>query len=377
MKWIRIKAVIWKEFVQIRRDRPSLAIALAMPLMMMLIFGYAVNTDVDHINTVVFDQDMSSASRTLIKSFELTGTFDIVDQASSQKEIREFIDSGKAKAGLIIPPDYRKQLVQDQNTSVQILIDGSDPLVASKALSTAQMLVQVKSFDIQKERLEKKGMNLELELPIGLSSRVWYNPDMESIKFNIPGLVGVILQNITVLLTAFALVRERERGTLEQLIITPIRPAELIIGKLVPYICIGIFDVLLVTGLAVFLFNVPIKGSFLLLMVLSIVFLWTALGFGLLISTVTKNQLQAMQASFALILPSILLSGFMFPRESMPKVIYFIGNFIPITYFIKVLRGIILKGIGLEFLLQEVLWLTLMSAGIFVISVKRFRKKLD
>jgi len=377
MKWIRIKAIIWKEFIQIRRDRPSLAIALAMPLMMMLIFGYAVNTDVDHINTVVFDQDMSSASRTLIKSFELTGTFDIIDQASSQKEIRELIDSGKAKAGLIIPPDYHKQLVQDRNTSVQILIDGSDPLVASKALSTAQMLVQVKSFDIQQERLEKKGMNLELELPIGLSSRVWYNPDMESIKFNIPGLVGVILQNITVLLTAFALVRERERGTLEQLIITPIRPAELIIGKLVPYICIGIFDVLLVTGLAVFLFNVPIKGSFLLLMVLSIVFLWTALGFGLLISTISKNQLQAMQASFALILPSILLSGFMFPRESMPKVIYFIGNFIPITYFIKVLRGIILKGIGLEFLLQEVLWLTLMSAGIFFISVKRFRKKLD
>lgn len=377
MKWIRIKAIIWKEFIQIRRDRPSLAIALAMPLMMMLIFGYAVNTDVDHINTVVFDQDMSSASRTLIKSLELTGTFDIIDQASSQKQIREFIDSGKAKAGLIIPPDYHQQLVRGQNTAVQILIDGSDPLVASKALSTAQMLVQVKSFDIQKERLEKKGINGDLELPIGLSSRVWYNPDMESIKFNIPGLVGVILQNITVLLTAFALVRERERGTLEQLMITPIRPTELIIGKLVPYICIGIFDVLLVLALAVLLFNVPIKGSFLLLMVLSIVFLWTALGFGLLISTISKNQLQAMQVSFALILPSILLSGFMFPRESMPKIIYFIGNFFPITYFLQVLRGIILKGIGLEFLLQEVLWLTLMSAGIFFISVKRFRKKLD
>lgn len=377
MKWIRIKAIIWKEFIQIRRDRPSLAIALAMPIMMMLVFGYAVNTDVDHITTVVFDQDISSASRSLIKSFETTGTFDIIDRASSQKEIREFIDSGKAKVGLIIPPDYHKDLIRQESTAVQVLIDGSDPLVASKALSTAQMLVQVKSFDIQKERLEKKGMNVDLELPIALSSRVWYNPDMESIKFNIPGLVGVILQNITVLLTAFALVRERERGTLEQLIITPIRPAELIIGKLVPYICIGLFDVLLVIALAVFLFHVPIKGSFLLLMVLSVIFLWTALGFGLLISTIAKNQLQAMQASVALILPSILLSGFMFPRESMPGVIYFIGNFIPITYFLKILRGIILKGIGVEFLFQEILWLTLMSAGIFFISVKRFRKKLD
>ena len=377
MKWVRIKAIIWKEFIQIRRDRPSLAIALAMPIMMMLVFGYAVNTDVEHIDTVVFDQDMSSASRGLIKSFENTGTFDLVDYVSSQKEIREAIDSGKAKVGLIIPPNYHQELARDRNTGIQVLIDGSDPLVATKALSTAQMLVQVKSFDIQKERLEKRGLSHDLTLPVSLSSRVWYNPDMESIRFNIPGLVGVILQNITVLLTAFALVRERERGTLEQLIITPIRPAELIIGKLIPYIFIGIFDVLLVLALAVFLFSVPIKGSFLLLMVLSLVFLWTALGFGLLISTVAKNQLQAMQASVALILPSILLSGFMFPRESMPGVIYFIGNFIPITYFLKILRGIILKGIGLEFLFQEMLWLTVMSAGIFIISVKRFRKKLD
>lgn len=377
MRWIRIKAIIWKEFIQIRRDRPSLAIALAMPLMMMLIFGFAVNTDVDHIATVVFDQDMSSASRRLIKSLELTGSFDIVAEASGVKEIREFIDSGRAKTGLIIPTDYHKQLVKGENTEVQILIDGSDPLVASKALSTAQMLVQVKSFDIQKERLADKGIKGEMELPIGLSSRVWYNPDMESIKFNIPGLVGVILQNITVLLTSFALVRERERGTLEQLMITPIRPAELIIGKLVPYIFIGIFDVLMVLALAVFLFHVPIKGSFPLLMVLSLIFLWTALGFGLLISTIAKNQLQAMQASFALILPSILLSGFMFPREAMPKIIYFIGNIFPITYFLQILRGIILKGIGLEFLLKEILWLTIMSGGIFLISVKRFKKKLD
>ncbi|HHT62326.1 MAG: ABC transporter permease [Bacillota bacterium] len=377
MKWVRIKAIIWKELIQIRRDKPSLAIALAMPLMMMLVFGFAVNTDVDHIDTMVFDQDMSSASRKLINSFENTGIFDIIAQVYSQDEIRKAIDSGKAKAGLIIPPDFNKALVRGETAGVQILIDGSDPLVASKALSTAQMLVQVKSFDIQKKRLEKRGFKGNMEFPISLSSRVWYNPNMESIKFNIPGLVGVILQNITVLLTAFALVRERERGTLEQLIITPIRPAELIIGKLIPYIFIGLFDVLLVIALAVFLFSVPIKGSFLLLMVLSIIFLWTALGFGLLISTVAKNQLQAMQASVALILPSILLSGFMFPRESMPDVIYFIGNIFPITYFLKILRGIILKGIGVEFLLQEVIWLTVMSAGIFILSVLRFRKRLD
>ena len=239
MKWVRIKAIIWKELIQIRRDKPSLAIALAMPLMMMLVFGFAVNTDVDHIDTMVFDQDMSSASRKLINSFENTGIFDIIAQVYSQDEIRKAIDSGKAKAGLIIPPDFNKALVRGETAGVQILIDGSDPLVASKALSTAQLLVQVKSFDIQKKRLEKRGFKGNMEFPISLSSRVWYNPNMESIKFNIPGLVGVILQNITVLLTAFALVRERERGTLEQLIITPIRPAELIIGKLIPIFLSG------------------------------------------------------------------------------------------------------------------------------------------
>jgi len=376
MKWIRIKAVIWKELIQIRRDKPSMVIALAMPLIMMLIFGYAVNTDVEHIKTLVFDQDMSAASRRLVKSFEVTGIFDIAGTVWSQDEIRKSIDSGRAKAGLIIPPGYSRDLVRGENTSVQILIDGSDPLVASKALSTARMLTQIKAISIQKERLGRKGISWGTE-PLTLSSRVWYNPDMESIKFNIPGLVGIILQNITIMLTAFALVRERERGTLEQLIITPIKPAELIIGKLIPYICIGIFDVLLVISLAVFLFGVPIKGSFTLLMLLSLVFLWTALGLGLFISTVTKNQLQAMQVSFALILPSVLLSGFMFPRESMPKIIYLIGNVVPITYFLRILRGIILKGIGLEFLWTEVMWLTIMSAGIFLLSLKRFRKKLD
>lgn len=377
MKWIRIKAIIWKEFRQIRRDKPSLGIALGLPLMMMLIFGYAVNTDVDHIKTVVFDQDNSATSRRLIKNFEVTEVYDITENVLSHGEIEKAIDSGKARVGIIIPPGYSRELNRGGTVAVQMIIDGSDPLVANKALSTGRMLAQVKSFKLQEERLQSRGINEKLEMPIDLRIRVWYNPDLESIKFNIPGLIGVVLQNITVMLTAFALVRERERGTLEQLIITPIRPAELIIGKLIPYICIGLFDVLLVIAIAVYWFHVPIKGNFMLLMILSVVFLWTALGFGLLISTVAKNQLQAMQASFALILPSVLLSGFMFPRGSMPTIIYYIGNFIPITYFLRILRGIILKGIGVEFLWTEVLWLVYMSAGIFFFSLIRFRKKLD
>ncbi|MBO8168399.1 MAG: ABC transporter permease, partial [Thermoanaerobacteraceae bacterium] len=290
MKWNRIRAIIWKEFIQIRRDKPSLAIALLLPLVMMLIFGYAVNTDVDNIKTVVFDQDMSSSSRRLIQSFEATGTFNVIGHVFSYEELRNSIDGGYARVGLVVPPGFGRNLYSGKSASLQIIIDGSDPLVATKALSTARMLAQAKSFVIQKERLQSRGINEKsFKMPIDLRSRVWYNPDMESIKFNVPGLVGVVLQNITVMLTAFALVRERERGTLEQLIITPIKPAELIIGKLIPYIFIGLFDVLLVITVAVFWFDVPIKGSFLLLMSLALIFLWTALGFGLMISTVART----------------------------------------------------------------------------------------
>ena len=373
----RLKAIIKKEFIQIRRDPPSLVMAFILPLLMLLIFGYAVTTDVDHIKTAVFDQSKSTESRQLVDIFRNTGYFDPDIYVDNSRDMTRLIDRGQARVGIIIPPDYAREMHRGEPAQVQLLVDGSDPLVARTALSTAQVTAQAKSFEIKAKTLQQSGLSSNLQPAIDLRHRVWYNPNMESMKFNIPGLIGLIMQNITMMLTAFALVRERERGTLEQLIITPVKPAELIVGKLVPYILIAFIDVMIVLGFGMFWFDVPVKGSILQLLGLAFVFLMGALGLGMFVSTVAKTQLQAMQVSFMIILPSVLLSGFMFPRESMPKVIQIIGYVMPLTYFLNILRGIILKGIGITYLWSDILFLTLFGVGILTLSVVRMKKRLD
>lgn len=373
----RIRAVMKKEIIQIKRDPPSLVMAFVMPIFMLLIFGYAVTTDVDHIKTAVFDQSKSQQSRLLIEAFRNTDFFDTDIYVDDYREMTRLIDSGKARAGIIVPPDYAKKLNRNETARLQLIVDGSDPLVARTALSTAQVVAQVKSFDIKVKSLKKTGQGVNLIPSLDLRYRVWYNPNMESITFNIPGLIGLIMQNITMLLTAFAMVRERERGTLEQLIITPVKPAELIIGKLIPYVAIGFLDILIILGFGVYWFDVPVKGSIILLLALAFLFLMAALGFGMFVSTVAKTQLQAMQISVIIILPSVLLSGFMFPRESMPKIIQAIGYVLPLTYFIEILRGIILKGIGLTYLWKDVALLSVFAIGILTLSVVRMKKRLD
>jgi len=377
MNMQRLLSIVKKEIIQIKRDRASMVMAFILPLIMLLIFGYAVTTDVEHIKTAVFDQSKSFESRQLVNSFKNTGYFDPDSLAESYKEMTYLIDSGKAAAGIIIPPDYAKKLHRNESTQIQLLVDGSDPLDARGALSNAQVIVQSKSFDSKIRQLQKTGLAINLKPPIELSYRIWYNPNMESRKFNIPGLIGVIMQNITMLLTAFATVRERERGTLEQLIITPVKPLELIVGKLIPYAFIGFWDMLLVLCLGVFWFNVPINGSIIQLLLLSLIFLIAALGFGMFVSTVSKTQLQAMQVSFMIILPSILLSGFMFPRDSMPKLLQILGNIIPLTYFIHILRGIILKGVGSSYLWTDIIPLIVFAIGILFLSVIRMKKRLE
>lgn len=372
----RLFSIIKKEFIQIRRDPPSLVMAFFVPIMMLLIFGYAVTTDVDHISTAVFDQSKSQQSRELVSSFRNTGYFDPDIYVENSRDMTGLIDSGQARVGIIIPPDYARKLHRNEPVQLQLLVDGSDPLVARTALSAAQVVAQNKSLDIKVRTLQQAGIT-DFKPGIDLRYRIWYNPNMESMKFNIPGLIGLIMQNITMMLTAFALVRERERGTLEQLIITPVKPAELIVGKLVPYILIAFIDVLIILGFGMFWFNVPVKGSIVLLLSLSFVFLMAALGLGMFVSTVAKTQLQAMQVSFMIILPSVLLSGFMFPRESMPKIIQIIGYVIPLTYFLRILRGIILKGIGLNYLWKDVLMLTAFGVAILTLSVVRMKKRLD
>ncbi|MDK2823840.1 MAG: drug efflux transport system permease protein [Clostridia bacterium] len=370
----RLWSVIYKEFIHIRRDPPSLAIAFLMPIMLLFLFGYAVTTDVENINMIVWDQSQTSQSLELVESFSQSGVFTLREYTYSLQGVRNGLDSGNAKAALVIPPDYHRKLTGRKAASVQFLVDGSDPTVARTALNSGLIIVQNKGIELVGQRFNTKLQNLGA---IDFQPRVWYNPEMKSVNFNIPGLIGLILQNITVMLTAFTLVRERERGTLEQLIVTPVKPTELMIGKLVPYILIAVIDVSLALIVNTFWFKVSIQGSLILLLTLSIIFLVAALGIGLFISTVASNQLQAMQATIAFLLPSVLLSGFMFPRDAMPVIIQWLGYLIPLTYFLEILRGIIVKGVGIEYLWFQTTLLAIF--GIFIISLAslRFRKKLD
>ncbi|ADG07386.1 ABC transporter permease [Kyrpidia tusciae] len=375
-QWNRFVAIVRKEFLQIRRDPASLAIALAMPLLMLLLFGYAVNTDVDHLSMGVWDQAKTAQSRELVQNLTNTGYFDERYQVEGYGELQGLMDSGQIKVGLVIPRDYSKALDTWQPVDVQVLVDGTDPNAARTALANAQLILQNRAMEEQQAQLSAEGLG-NVQIPIQVQARVLYNPNMKSLLFNIPALIGLIMQNVTAILTAFTIVRERERGTMEQLIVTPVRPSELIVGKLTPYVLIGMFSFVLVLAAGTAWFGVPVKGSVGLLLILSLLFLVTALAIGILISTVAKTQLQAMQMAFAFILPSVLLSGFIFPRETMPLVIQWIGAVIPLTYFLEILRGIFLKGIGIGQLWQDTVSLAIFAVLFCTVAVLRFRKRLD
>ncbi|MGO0063570.1 ABC transporter permease [Brevibacillus fluminis] len=374
--WSRYRSIVKKEAIQIRRDRASLGIALVMPIMLLFLFGYAVNTDVEHIATGVWDQSHSADSRELAQNLANTNIFAIATYVQSDDELEQLIDQGKIDAGLVIPADFATKRDRNEPVAVQLLVNGSDPNIARTAVSNAQLIVQNKAISIQEANMQKQGMG-KLELPLSLESRVLFNPNMESIVFNIPGLIGLIMQNVTMILTAFSLVREKERGTMEQLIVTPIRPLELLLGKITPYVAIGLFSFCIVLFLGTYWFGVPVKGSILLLVLLSLLFLITTLVLGIFISTIAKTQLQAMQVAFAFILPSVLLSGFMFPRDTMPLVIQWLGGLVPLTYFLEILRGIFLKGVDLSALWLDTLGMTAFCVVMIVIAMLRFRKQID
>ncbi|MDK2933504.1 MAG: drug efflux transport system permease protein [Clostridiales bacterium] len=373
----RLWFIIKKEFIQIRRDRVSLGIAIGMPLMMLFLFGYAVKTEVDHISMAVFDMSRSQESRELIHAFQNSNYFVINYDVSSNDTIKKLIDTGKAKAGVIIPPDYGKKIIKGIPPQVQFIVDGSDPTVARTALSSGLLVGQSFSLDLKQKIVHKKSYGFYNSGGIDLRSSVWYNPSLKSELFTIPGLIGLIMQNITVMLTAFALVREKERGTIEQLIVTPIKRLELILGKLIPYIFIGFADFIGVLFLGTHIFHVPIKGSIGLLMLLGAGFVTCALAIGIFISTMAENQLQAMQGVVLFILPSVLLSGFMFPREAMPLVIQWLGYAVPLTYFLDIIRGIILKGLTFQDLTYPITVLAVLGASLLTLATLRFHKKLD
>ncbi|MFC4322589.1 ABC transporter permease [Litchfieldia salsa] len=366
----RYASIVKKEIIQIKKDPGSLAIAIVLPVMLLFLLGYAVSSEIDNIEMVVWDQNQTAESRSLIQSFENSRYFLQTGRVQSYDEIEKMLDQGDVSMALIIPRTYSNDLLTE-GASVQILIDGSDPTVSKTALSNSKLVVQNKSIQIQSQ------LTAGILQPVKEDSRVLYNPTMEVMNFNIPALIGLILQEVILLLTAFSLVREKERGTMEQLIVTPIKSSELILGKLTPYIGIGLFSFLLVLITALTWFGVPVQGSMTLLIGLSILFMITTLAMGILVSTLAKNQLQAMHMAFAIILPSVILSGFVFPREPMPLIIQALGGFIPLTYYLEILRGIFLKGIGLEELWSQTLILIGFTVLLCVITTLRFKKNLE
>jgi ABC-2 type transport system permease protein len=373
----RILSIVRKEFIQISRDPRTLAVALIMPIMLLFLLGYAATNDVRNVPLAVFDQNKSQQSRALLNAFGATDYFSLAYMADSQEELALLIDGGKARTGLIIPPDYGDKVSRGQPVSVAFIIDGSDPTVAGGALSAATLLGQTQSVKLQVERLARQTSGGMPTTVVDVRSQVWYNPDMVSAYFMIPGMIGMILQMMTTLLTAVAIVRERERGTIEQLIVTPVRSWELIVGKLVPYVVIAFGDALEVLIIGTLWFHVPIRGNIGLLLGLAALFVMTTLSIGLLISTVAHTQQEAMLTTFMTILPTIFLSGFFFPVAAMPPVLQWISSIIPLKYFLIIVRSIVLKGVGLKLLLTETVTLAIMGVVMVAVASSRFRKRLD
>ncbi|ABQ90856.1 ABC transporter permease [Roseiflexus sp. RS-1] len=374
----RILPIIRKEFIHILRDRRALMIAFLTPVIQMVILGYAATTDVRNVPLAVLDQDRTRQSRALIDAFVQSGQFTVYRYVMSERDLAAQIDSGQARAGLIIPPDYGRTVTAGRDVGVVFVLDGSDPSVASNALSSARLIGVALATRVREETLARRGATTTLMPGVPqVRERVWYNPDMDSAVFMVPGLIGLVLQFQATLLTASAVVRERERGTIEQLIVTPIRPYELMLGKILPYAVIELLVVGEVLLVGTLWFGVPIRGSLILLVAIACLFLVSTLALGLLISTIAHTQFEAFQLSFLTLLPSVFISGFIYPIDAMPAALQLISKIIPLTYFLVVVRGIIIKGVGIEALLPQIAALTIFGAALLTIASLRFRKRLD
>ena len=375
----RLISLIRKEFIQILRDPRTLALVIVMPVMQLLLLGYAATNDVRNVPLAVFDQDRSPASRRLLDAYRTADYFKITFDVHSEDELRELIDSGKARVGMIIPPDYGEQITGSGSAQVAFVLDGSDPTVGATALSAGQLIGQQHATQVQVVRLSQAGAGQggALELPIEVRTQVWYNPDLISAYFMVPGVIGMILFSITAILTANAIVRERERGTIEQLIVTPIRSWELVVGKLTPYVLLALFNTLEVLALGSLLFGVPIRGSLLLIILISGLFVTSGLGIGLFVSAIANTQQEAMLTVFMTLLPSIFLSGFFFPLQAMPQVLQWVSYVIPLRYYLVIIRSLLIKGVGVQAIRSDIIALALFGFVIMTLAALRFRKRLD
>jgi ABC-2 type transport system permease protein len=365
----RFRAVFRKELQQLRRDPMTLGMLFGVPVMQLLLFGYAIQTDVRDLPTVVHDAAPSQHTRALVEALEATDNFRVVARVGSHAELRRWMDRGDARAGISIPPDHTRSLGRGEPAAVQVLIDAADPLASQAAIGAVGAVAQ----ELMLREMQAAGGTPRLEVRV----RPLYNPGLRSAVNIVPGIIGVILSITMMLITALALVRERERGTLEQLIVTPVTRTELMLGKVLPYVGIGYVQITAVLLLGRFVFEVPVRGSVLLFYAISFAFVLASLGLGLLISTVAATQRQAMMMSYFLLLPTILLSGFLFPREAMPALAQWIGWLVPLTFYLEVLRGILLRGTGLAALWRETAILSLFAVALITVSVARFRKQID
>lgn len=376
MSWQRIRHLIRKEFIQLRRDPRMLRLVIVAPIIQLIIFGYAVTTDIKHIPTAVIDADRSRESRELVTRFSNTGYFEVLAVLERPHDLVPLMDAGRVQAGVHIPRGFAKRLARGESAPLQIIVDGTDSTTAAMVLGYASGVLKRYSEEVMSERLQRLKAKLTRLPIVEERARVWFNPELRSVNYMVPGVLCTILLIVTMVLTSMAIVREREIGTLEQIIVTPVRATELMAGKTIPFILIGFVDMVLILLVATLWFRVPLKGSLLLLFVLAVVFLLTTLGLGLFISTVSHTQQQAMTTAFFIMLPSILLSGFMFPIENMPRVIQWVTYLIPLRYFLNIVRGIFLKGVGIEVLWADVLALLAIGLAIFTLASLRFTKRM-
>ncbi len=372
-----ILSILRKEFLQLRRDPKLFPVLFISPILQLLLLGYAANLDVKNIPTVVCDLDRSAASRGFLDDFVNSGYFSVAARAGRMDEIDRFIDNGDAAMAVVVPRGFGDGLAAGRQASVLVIVDGSESQSASIGVNYATMISSRYAQKIVFDALERsKGRGLKPVL-VNPELRIWYNPDLKSRNFMIPGVLGLILMITTTTLASLGIVREREAGTMEQLIVTPIRPHQLIVGKLLPFVIIGFIDAVFVLGVARLWFGVPLRGSAALLLALCLAFMLTTLGTGLFISTISRTQQQAMLTSMFFIMPQMMLSGFVFPIENMPPVFQHVTTVIPLRYFLVVIRGIMLKGTGWAELWPQAAALVALGGLILTLSVARFQKKLD
>ncbi|MGB7731251.1 MAG: ABC transporter permease [Candidatus Acidiferrum sp.] len=361
-------AVFYKETLHVRRDFGTLFFSLIIPILQMLLLGFGIDTNVRQINTVVYNADGRRESRELLDRLKNSDTFHLVRFVNTDKDLNDAIISGKCRVGIKIPVDYSDKLLHGMSAQVLVLIDGSDSSVAGQAINVTTAIGLDESL--------RRVLPNDVTFAVDMRPKILFNPDSRSPNFFLPGLTAILLLNVTTFLTAFSIVREKERGTLEQLFVTPVRPMGLLLGKLLPYLGIGFFELCMIVTAMRFLFQVPIHGSVLMLAFLSLPYIFVSLSLGILISSKATSQAQAMQLAFLTILPSIFFSGYIFPRETMPKFFFVLSYFVPATYFINITRGIILRGATWAHLWTDGLALFLMGTFLLFVAARRFHNKV-